>query len=81
MSQTITIALGGQPIEFEITHYSPALPATYWEPEEPEELEWRATDPAVHALIDHFNLYEPVDELISEQVKRDRADAEEMSYE
>lgn len=77
---TITIELDGQHIEFEITYYSPALPATRWEPAEPEELEWQAVDPAIQALIDHFGLYEPVEEMIREQAERDRADAEEMSY-
>lgn len=72
---TVTIKLDGQPIEFEITYYSPALPATRWEPEEPEELEWHATDPTIQALIDRFNLHEPVEELICEQAERDRHDA------
>jgi hypothetical protein len=75
----ITVELGGQHIEFEITYYSPALPATRWEPAEPEELEWVAVDPAIQALIDHFGLYEPVEELISEQAKRDRDDADDYS--
>lgn len=77
---TVTIVLDGQPIVFEITYYSPALPATRWEPAEPEELEWQAVDPAIQALIDQFALHESVEELIVEQAKRDRADAEGMSY-
>lgn len=68
---TITVVLDGQSIGFQITHYSPALPATRWEPAEPEELEWQATDPAIQALIDRFNLHEAVEELIREQAKRD----------
>lgn len=77
---TITVVLDRQHIDFEITYYCPGSPATRWEPAEPEELEWQAADPAIQALIDHLGLYEPVEELIIEQVKRDRADAEEMSY-
>lgn len=73
---TITVKLDGQQIEFEITHYSPARPATRWEPAEPEELEWVAVDPAIQALITHFDLGGEVEELIREQAKRDRDDAE-----
>ena len=71
---TVTIALDGQPIEFEITYYSPGLPATRWEPAEPEELEWQAVDPAIQALIDQFALHESVEELIREQAQRDAED-------
>lgn len=78
---TVTVTLYKQPIEFLITYYSPALPATRWEPAEPEELEWVAVDPAIQALITHFDLGGEVEELIREQAKRDRDDAEEMSYE
>lgn len=77
---TVTIVLEGRPIEFEITYYSPGLPATRWEPEEPEELEWQAVDSTIQALIDRFTLHESVEELIVEQAKRDRADAEGMRY-
>lgn len=73
---TMTVVLDGQPIEFEITHYSPASPATRWEPAEPEELEWVAVDPAIQALIDHLGLHESVEELIREQAKRDAEDDE-----
>ena len=76
---TVTIKLDGQHIEFEITYYSPGLPATRWEPPEPEELEWQAVDPAIQALIDRFALHEYVEELIREQAKRDRADADDYA--
>lgn len=77
----VTIVLNSQLIEFEITHYSPGYPATRWEPEEPEELEWQAVDPAIQALINRFTLHESVEELIAEQAKRDGADTEGMGYE
>lgn len=76
---TITIELDGQHIEFEITYYSPALPATRWEPAEPEEIEWQAVDPAIQALIDRLGLHESVEALIVEQAKRDRDDADDYS--
>lgn len=76
---TITVKLDGQQIEFEITHYSPARPATRWEPAEPEELEWVAVGPAIQALIDQFALHESVEELIREQAERDRADADDYA--
>lgn len=76
---TVTIELDGQHIEFEITYYSPARPATRWEPAEPEELEWQAVDPAIQALIDQFALHESVEELIREQAERDRADADDYA--
>ncbi len=75
---TVTIELDGQPIEFEITYYSPALPATRWEPAEPEELEWQAVDPAVQALIMHFGLEESIEELIREQAERDAEDVSDF---
>jgi len=74
---TVTVELDGQQIEFEITYYSPGLPATRWEPAEPEELEWHAVDPAIQALIDYFGLYIPVERLICRQAKRD---AEEIGH-
>lgn len=73
---TITIKLDGQLIDFQITHYSPAFPATRWEPEEPEELEWVAVDSGVQALIDHFGLHESVEKLIREQAKKDSEDSQ-----
>ena len=73
---TITVVLGGQHIDFEITHYCPGSPATRWEPETDESIEWQAADPAIQVLIDHFGLHESMEELIVEQAKKDRADAE-----
>lgn len=73
---TITVVLDSQHIDFVITHHSSCLPATYFHPEEPEELEWRAKDPAIQALVEHFGLHEAVEELIVEQAKKDRTDAD-----
>lgn len=72
----VTIELDDQPIEFEITYYSPALPAILWEPEEPPEIEWQAADPSIQALIDHFGLHEDVEKLIVTKAVKDRDEAD-----
>lgn len=73
---TITVVLGGQHIDFEITHHCPGAPATRWEPETDELIEWQAADPAIQALITHFGLEESIEEMIRHQAECDGADAE-----
>lgn len=38
----------GIPCQIEVTNYSPAWPGTYWEPPEPEEIEFRVLDRKGH---------------------------------
>ena len=77
MKDCISVYLYDQPIEFQITYYSPGSPATHWEPEEPEEIQWVAVDPAIQALITYFGLGEDLEHLIRVQAKQDSADKQE----
>ena len=77
MKHQITVVIDGQPIDFYITHHCPGSPATRWEPEAPEEIEWQAADPAIQALITHFGLEESIEEMVRHQAEYDGADRQE----
>lgn len=59
---TITLLLGGQHTDFEITHYHAGSPGTWDEPEEPPEIEWHAKNELVDAVIDEFGIADEIEE-------------------
>lgn len=65
---TITIIIGGMPVEVQVTHYLPPEPplGLYGHSGAPE-VEWKGPD-WLHAMADHFNLWGAIDKLVIEGI-------------
>ena len=66
----VWIIIGGHEHEVRVLNFTPATPATREYPGESAETEWEFSDPVAQSLIDAFDLYEKIDDLVFEAISR-----------